>query len=117
MHWQAAPFEEVKLVRCTTGAAIDVVLDVRPDSATFRRWIGVEITAENRLAVYIPRGFAHGFQTLTDSTELFYQISAPHHAESARGARWNDPAFGISWPPFNARVISPRDAAYPDFPI
>jgi dTDP-4-dehydrorhamnose 3,5-epimerase len=115
MHWQAAPFEEIKLVRCTRGAAYDVVLDVRPESATFRKWVGVEITAENHRAVYIPAGCAHGFQTLTDATELFYYMSDSYHPETARGVRWNDPAFAIVWPTCDARIIAARDIAFPDF--
>lgn len=115
MHWQAAPHEEVKLVRCTMGAAFDVVLDLRRDSPSFKRWLGVEVTAENRRAVYIPAGCAHGFQTLTDATELFYHMSALYHPEAARGVRWDDPAFGIIWPPCPERVIAPRDRSFPDF--
>src|SRR5262245_15028203 len=115
MHWQAAPHEEVKLVRCTAGAAFDVVLDLRPDSPAFTKWVAVEITAENRRAVYIPGGCAHGFQTLADATELFYHMSAFYHPEAARGVRWDDPAFGITWPPCEARVIAPRDLSFPDF--
>ena len=115
MHWQAAPFEEIKLVRCTRGAAYDVVLDMRPESATFRKWVGVEITAENHRAVYIPAGCAHGFQTLTDATELFYYMSEFYHPETARGVRWDDPAFGIVWPTCDARIIAARDIAFPDF--
>ena len=115
MHWQAAPHEEVKLVRCTAGAAFDVVLDLRPGSPAFKRWVAVELTAENRRAVYIPGGCAHGFQTLADATELFYHMSAFYHPEAARGVRWDDPAFGITWPPCEARIISPRDRSFPDF--
>ncbi|MCI0704301.1 MAG: dTDP-4-dehydrorhamnose 3,5-epimerase [Planctomycetia bacterium] len=117
MHWQCAPHEEVKLVRCTAGAAFDVVVDFRPGSPTFRKWIAVEITAENRKAVYIPGGCAHGFQTLVDSTELFYQMSAFYVPESARGARWDDPALGIVWPACESRVIADRDLCFPDLPI
>ena len=116
MHWQAAPHEEVKLVRCTSGAALDVIADARPDSPTYRKWFTVEITAENRRAVYIPGGFAHGFQTLVAGTELFYQMSAVYVPEAARGARWDDPALGIPWPACDARVIAARDLAFPDLP-
>ena len=115
MHWQAAPHEEAKLVRCTAGAAYDVVLDVRDGSPTLGKWVAVELTAANRRAVFIPGGFAHGFQTLADNTELFYHMSAVYHPESARGVRWDDPAFGIAWPPCAARVIAPRDLSFPDF--
>lgn len=116
MHWQAAPHEEIKLVRCTAGAAYDVVADVRPDSPTYRKWIAVEISALNRKAMYIPVGFAHGFQTLVDGTELFYQISAFYTPAAARGARWDDPAMAIEWPSCANRVIAPRDLAFSDLP-
>lgn len=115
MHWQAAPHEEVKLVRCTAGAAYDVVLDVRRDSPTFGKWVAVELTAANRKAVYIPGGLAHGFQTLLDATELFYHMGSVYVPEAARGVRWDDPAFGIAWPPCASRVIAPRDLSFPDF--
>lgn len=114
MHYQAKPHEEVRLVRCTRGAMYDVILDLRVDSPTFKQWIAVELTAENRAMVYLPEGFAHGFQTLEDDTEVFYQMSEFYHPESARGVRWDDPAFGIQWPPGN-RIISVKDLAYPDF--
>ncbi|MDY3557762.1 dTDP-4-dehydrorhamnose 3,5-epimerase family protein [Gemmata sp. JC673] len=116
MHWQAAPDEEVKLVRCTAGAALDVVADARPDSPTYRKWVAVELTAANRRAVYIPGGYAHGFQTRADGTELFYQMSAFYVPGAARGARWDDPALGIAWPPCDRRVIAPRDLSFPDLP-
>ncbi|HZP83020.1 MAG TPA: dTDP-4-dehydrorhamnose 3,5-epimerase [Chthonomonadaceae bacterium] len=114
MHYQAAPHAEAKLVRCTLGALYDVVLDLRPDSATFCQWVAVELTATNRRMLYIPEGCAHGFQTLEDATEVFYQMSEFYHPESARGVRWNDPAFGIAWPP-GERIISARDQEYGDF--
>jgi dTDP-4-dehydrorhamnose 3,5-epimerase len=116
LHWQAAPHEEVKLVRCTSGAAFDVVVDLRADSPTCRKWVAVELTAANRMAVYIPGGCAHGFQVLADSTELFYQMSALYVPGAARGARWDDPALAIAWPACSARVISARDLAFPDLP-
>lgn len=112
MHWQAAPHEEVKLVRCTTGAAHDVVVDLRDGSPTYRKWVAVEITAANRRAVYIPSGCAHGFLTLVDGTELFYQMSAFYVPEAARGVRWDDPALGIAWPA-PPTVVSDRDANLP----
>lgn len=112
MHWQAKPHEEAKLVRCTMGAIHDVILDLRPDSPAFRRWVAVELTAENRRALYIPEGCAHGFQTLADNTEVFYQMSEFYHPECARGVRWDDPAFGIEWPVADP-IISARDRAYP----
>jgi len=116
MHYQAKPHEEAKLVRCTMGALYDVIVDLRPDSATFKRWIAAELTADNRRMVYIPEGFAHGFLTLEDRTEVFYQTSEFHVPASARGARWNDPAFGIQWPSA-VKVISDRDKNYPDFTL
>ncbi len=114
LHWQAAPHQETKLVRCTQGAVWDVIVDLRPTSPTFLRWHAVELDSRNRLALYIPHGFAHGFQTLADDSELFYHMSAPHHPECTRGARWNDPAFAISWP-HAAPSLSPRDAKHPAF--
>jgi dTDP-4-dehydrorhamnose 3,5-epimerase len=116
MHYQVAPHEEVKLVRCTRGAAFDVLIDLRPDSSTYRRWTAVELTAENGLALYVPGGIAHGYQTLTDHTELLYQMSAFYHPESARGVRWNDPAIGVVWPECAERIIAPRDQSFPDLP-
>jgi dTDP-4-dehydrorhamnose 3,5-epimerase len=114
LHYQAAPYEEAKLVRCTAGAIFDVAVDLRPDSATFRNWLGVELSAHNRLALYIPEGCAHGFLTLDDDSEVHYQISQPYVPQAARGVRWNDPAFGITWPG-EVAVINERDRSYPDF--
>jgi len=114
MHYQAPPCAEIKLARCTLGAIYDVAIDLRPDSPTFRQWAAVELTAENRRALYIPAGFAHGFQTLRDNSEVFYQMSEFYHAAYARGVRWNDLAFGISWP-LPDPLLSERDHAYPDF--
>jgi dTDP-4-dehydrorhamnose 3,5-epimerase len=114
MHFQKAPHAEVKLVRCTAGAICDVILDLRRDSPAYLRWVAVELTAENRLALYIPEGVAHGFQTLVDRCEVFYQISEFYHPESASGVRWNDPAFGIRWP-LPAPILSDKDACYPDY--
>jgi dTDP-4-dehydrorhamnose 3,5-epimerase len=114
MHCQDSPHEENKLVRCSRGALYDVALDLRPDSPTFTQWVATELTAENRRAFYIPKGCAHGFQTLTDDTEVFYQISAYYAPAAARGVRWDDPAFGITWP-LPVTVISERDANHPDF--
>ena len=113
MHWQAAPHGEVKLVRCTAGAIWDVVVDLRPGSPTRFRWQGFELTAAARNALYIPEGFAHGFLTLRDDTEVFYQMGSPFVAGAARGFRWDDRRAGIVWPAAPA-VISARDAAYPD---
>ncbi len=114
MHYQAKPHEETKVVRCTRGMIYDVIVDLRPESPTFRKWIAVELSADNRRMLYIPAGLAHGFQSLADDTEVFYQISTPYHPESARGVRWDDPAFGIEWPAAE-RIISDKDRRYPDF--
>lgn len=114
LHFQAAPLEEVKIVRCTQGAIYDVVLDLRTDSASHLRHAGVMLSAENRRMLYVPRGAAHGFQTLVDGTEVCYQMSEFYSPEHARGVRWDDPAFGISWPP-DERTISERDLAYDDY--
>lgn len=114
MHFQAHPHEETKLVRCSKGAIYDVVLDLRPSSPRFRDWFAVVLTAGNRKAVYIPEGCAHGFMTLEDDTEVLYLMTEFYHAESARGVRWNDPAFEITWPGA-VEVISERDRTYPDF--
>lgn len=114
MHFQIAPYAQAKLVQCPSGAVCDVIIDLRRDSPTFRQWVSVELSATNRLMLYVPEDFAHGFQTLVDNTEVSYQMSeiyAPHYA---RGVRWNDPAFAIQWPPAERTIIN-RDMAYPDF--
>src|SRR5262249_11274155 len=99
MHYQAAPFAQTKIVRCTRASMYDVIVDLRPESPTFRRHFGATLTADNRKAMYIPKRFAHGFQTLDDDTEVLYQISEFYSPEHSRGVRWDDPAFGIAWPP------------------
>lgn len=114
MHYQVTPHGETKLVRCTRGAIRDIILDLRPPSPTFKQWLAAELSAENRLIHYVPEGCAHGFQTLADDSEVFYQISGLYHAPSARGVRWNDPAFSIHWP-LPVTIISSKDQAYPDF--
>ena len=114
MHWQAPPYAEVKIVRCTRGAIWDVIIDLRPESPTYMRHLGVELTADAGHALYVPEGMAHGFVTLADSSEVFYQMSEYHDPASARGVRWNDPAFAITWPVTDP-ILHPRDAAYPDF--
>ena len=114
LHYQADPHPECKLVRCTQGSIYDVVLDLRPGSSTFKDWIGVTLTARNRRAVLVPGGCAHGFLTLDDDTEVFYQMTEFFHGDLARGFRWNDPAFRITWPS-EPVVISERDRQYPDF--
>jgi dTDP-4-dehydrorhamnose 3,5-epimerase len=114
MHCQVAPYEEVKLVRCTRGAIYDVVLDLRPASPTFKQWTGAELTSQNRRMMYVPRGFAHGFLTLEDNCEVFYQMSEFYHSENERGIRWDDPAFGIVWPA-QVKIISEKDCNIKDF--
>lgn len=115
MHYQAAPHGQVKLVRCTMGSIYDVIVDLRPGSSTFKQWVGVKLTAANRLAFYIPKDFAHGFQTLENDTEVFYQMSAAYAPESGRGVRWNDPAFGIDWPERENIIVNERDKSYCDY--
>jgi len=115
MHYQVAPYEEPKLVRCTKGSIYDVVIDLRPGSPTFKRWKAVTLAAHNYKMVYIPEGCAHGFQTLEDNSEVFYQISEFYAPEYSRGVRWDDPAFDIQWPPVHARTMSARDRGFPDF--
>lgn len=114
LHYQSAPDAQVKLVRCTAGVIFDCIVDLRPESPTFARWIGMELSGENRVALYVPEGFAHGFQALSDGAEVHYQMSQAHAPASERGVRWDDVAFGIRWPEA-VTVISDRDRAYPDF--
>jgi len=114
LHYQVKPHEEAKLVRCTAGALCDVIVDLRRDSPTYKRHVSVDLTAGNRTMLYVPEGFAHGFLTLEDATEVFYQISEFQAPEQARGVRWNDPALGIAWPG-EVKVISERDRSWPDF--
>lgn len=114
MHWQAAPHEEAKLVRCIRGRIWDAIIDLRPSSPTYTDHFGIELTAESGRALYIPEGMAHGFVTLVDECEVFYQMSNYYEPAAARGVRWNDPAFGIPWP-ITSPILHPRDAAYPDF--
>lgn len=114
MHYQGAPYGETKLVRCTMGAIYDVVVDLRPASPTYKHWIGVELTADNRQMLYIPEGCAHGYQTLVDNSEIFYQASQFYAPAFAQGVRYNDPAFGIQWP-LAVQVISDTDANWPTY--
>jgi dTDP-4-dehydrorhamnose 3,5-epimerase len=114
LHYQAAPYAEAKLVRCTRGALYDVIVDLRPDSPTYRRWLGVELSEDEARMLYIPEGVAHGYQTLVDGTEALYLISESYAPDAQRGVRWDDPAFGITWPA-EPQVISDRDRAWPDF--
>ena len=116
MHYQAEPHGESKLVRCVRGAIFDVAVDLRPDSSTYHGWHGVELSADNRLALYIPAGLAHGFQTLTDDCEVLYQMGHRYVPEASQGVRWDDPAFSIEWPYVDGeRVISDKDRTYSDF--
>jgi dTDP-4-dehydrorhamnose 3,5-epimerase len=114
MHYQLAPFDEVKVVRCNRGSIYDVIIDLRSDSPSYKKWFGAQLDEENGRMLYIPKGFAHGFLTLADNTEVFYQMSQVFSAEHARGVRWNDPAFSVTWPE-PVRVILDRDRNYPDF--
>lgn len=114
MHYQAEPFAETKLVQCLSGKIFDVVLDLRKDSKTFGEWVSAELSPENNLAFYIPKGLAHGFQTLEDNSEVLYSISSRYDVNSARGVRWNDPQFKIKFP-LEISCINERDANYPDF--
>lgn len=114
MHYQAFPYEEAKLVRCIKGAIYDVIIDLRPNSIAFKKWLAVDLTEQNRRMIYIPEGFAHGFQTLRDNTEIFYQMSEFFRPEYARGVRWNDPAFEIGWP-IEDPIISTNDLQHKEF--
>jgi dTDP-4-dehydrorhamnose 3,5-epimerase len=115
MHFQLGEHAEVKIVRCTRGAVYDVIIDLRPDSPTYKQWIGVELDADTRNAIYIPEGFAHGYQTLVPETETLYQVSEFYAPHAEGGVRWDDPAFGIEWPdPANA-FLSEKDKNWPDF--
>jgi dTDP-4-dehydrorhamnose 3,5-epimerase len=114
MHYQAEPHAEAKLIRCIRGAVHDVIVDLRPASATFKRWVAVELSAADGRMLYVPEGLAHGYLTLEDESETLYLISAPYAPEAARGVRWDDPAFGIDWP-HEHRVMSEKDKAWPDF--
>ncbi len=115
MHFQRAPYEEVKFIRCSRGALYDVIIDLRPDSPTYKRWVGVELSAENRRALYVPRAFAHGFQTLEDDVEIFYMMSEFYAPGAEAGVRWDDPAFDIKWPVAEPTEISDKDVGWPDF--
>lgn len=115
MHFQAGTNAQAKLVRCTRGRIFDAMIDLRPGSPTYKQWFALELTAENRLMLYIPEGCAHGFQTLDDESEVFYQLSQTYAPASERGVRWNDPAFGITWPVTENVIMNDRDRNYPDF--
>ncbi|MGH9928641.1 MAG: dTDP-4-dehydrorhamnose 3,5-epimerase [Pyrinomonadaceae bacterium] len=117
MHYQAAPHRQAKLVRCTRGSIYDVGVDLREDSETFRQWVGVELSAENRIMLYLPGNFGHGYLTLADATEVHYQVTEAWAPEFARGFRWDDPAFNIQWPKVDELIINKRDLEYPDFKL
>ncbi|GJL56746.1 MAG: dTDP-4-dehydrorhamnose 3,5-epimerase [Nitrospirales bacterium] len=114
MHYQLAPHEEVKLVRCTRGAIYDAIIDLRPDSPTYKHWVGVELTAESRDMLYVPEGFGHGFQVLQDDSEVFYEVTQFYHPEAERGVRYDDSSFGITWP-LQVTEISEKDNGWPKF--
>lgn len=114
MHYQESPYGQVKLVRCSRGAIYDVIVDLRPASPTFKHWLGAELTAINHKSLYVPIGFAHGFQTLEDDSEVFYQMATEYVPGSGKGVRWNDPAFGIEWP-IPVTAINARDTSYKDY--
>jgi dTDP-4-dehydrorhamnose 3,5-epimerase len=114
MHYQVQPYAETKFVRCTRGSIYDVIIDLRPGSPTLHRWIGVTLSAENKRMLVVPEGFAHGFQTLEDESEVFYMVSEFYTPGAEAGIRWNDPRFGIKWPR-PVTVISPKDAGWPDY--
>ena len=116
MHYQIAPAAEAKLVRCTQGAIYDVIIDLRPESPAFRRHLGIVLAAEDYKMLYVPEGFAHGFQSLEDNSEVFYQMSEVYAPQHARGVRWNDPSFGIEWP-IPDPIMLERDRNYPDFAL
>ena len=115
LHFQRPPHEETKIVHCVAGAIFDVIVDLRPQSPTHARWFGVELDAESGRALYVPKGFAHGFQTLQEETDVEYSISVPYAPEYADGVAWDDPQFGIEWPAATSRVISERDLSWPRY--
>ncbi|NTW03459.1 MAG: dTDP-4-dehydrorhamnose 3,5-epimerase [Oscillochloris sp.] len=114
MHFQHAPYAETKLIRCVRGAIVDIIIDLRPNSPSYKRWISAELTAENRRAIYVPEGFAHGFQTLVDDVEVIYQVSQVYTPSAASGVRYDDPTFGITWP-LPVSEISPKDLTWAVF--
>jgi dTDP-4-dehydrorhamnose 3,5-epimerase len=116
MHYQVAPHAETKVVRCTRGSVYDVIIDLRPDSPTYKQWLGVELTADNRRMLYVPKGFAHGYQTLEDDSEVFYYVSEFYTPAAERGFRYNDQALAIKWP-LEVQVISDKDMNWPDYTL
>jgi len=117
LHWQAEPYGESKLLRCTRGSVFDVAVDLRPGSPTYRQWQGHVIDAESRRMVFVPIGCAHGYQALEDDAEVSYQVSHPYVPESERGIRWNDPSLGIEWPISDEVIVSDKDSAWPDLDV
>lgn len=115
MHYQAKPYEEAKLVSCIRGSIYDVIIDLRPGTSTYCQWFSVELSAENGVMLYIPEGFAHGFQTMEDNSTVFYQMYEFYHPDNASGLRWDDPLFVVQWPEMTDRIISIRDKNYPDY--
>ena len=115
LHYQMAPHQEVKLVRCIRGTVFDVIVDLRHDSPTYLSWFGLELTGDNRTMLYVPEGCAHGYLTLEDNSEVMYPVSEFYRPEAERGVRWNDRLFGIQWPNGGARTISAKDQSWPDY--
>jgi dTDP-4-dehydrorhamnose 3,5-epimerase len=115
MHYQAAPYQEAKLVRCIAGAAFDAIIDLRPDSPSYKRWLGVELSSEKQNMIYVPEGCAHGYLTLAENTEIYYQVSQFYAPAAERGIRWNDPAFAIEWPVGADLIISEKDQNWPNW--
>jgi dTDP-4-dehydrorhamnose 3,5-epimerase len=116
MHYQISPYEETKVVRCTRGSVYDVIVDLRPDSSTHKQWLGVKLTGDDHRMLYVPKGFAHGYLTLEDDTEVFYHVSEFYTPEAERGVRYNDPRFAINWP-LEVQVISDKDKNWPDYTL
>lgn len=114
MHWQAEPFAEEKLVRVTRGAIFDVIVDICPDSKTYKNWFGIELSERNRRQIYIPKGFAHGFQTLEPNTEVLYEMTSRYHPKASMGFSWSDPSINIEWPKTENRIVGIRDSEYPN---
>lgn len=117
LHYQSPPYQEAKLIRCIRGAIYDVIIDLRPDSLTYKQWLSVLLTADNRIMLYVPEDFAHGFQTIDNNTEVFYQVSQFYSPEYERGVRWDDPAFSIKWPQTDSPIISGKDKSWPAYLI
>lgn len=115
MHYQVAPFEETKIIRCTRGIIFDVIIDLQPASITYKQWISVELAEDNYKMLYVPKGFAHGYQTMTDNAEIFYHVSQFYSSGAERGVRFDDPSFNIEWPTTDERMISEKDRSWPDY--